>query len=310
MRITNQTLTSRSLRALSQNLERMAEAQERLATGLRLSRASVDPSAASEVMRTDSARRAVEQHRRTLDALRGRLTAEENVLDQLTSVLMRAEELAVSQASATASTESRRAAKAEVDELLKFALSLGNARHGDEYIFGGHHADAPPLDAAVDLTQPPARELYLAADPQNPGAKREPTGRLAVTIAPGLTINGPHNAAEVFLDTGVLEALHELSHALGADDAEAIRGSLGALQRAFDGVQVALGDVGARSNQLDLTESSLRSLDVSLKAYRSGLAEAEFEEAATDLAARQAAYQAALLATSRVLNLSITDYLR
>ncbi len=310
MRITNQTLTSRSLRVLSENLRLLSEAQERAATQKRLRQASDDPSAASEVMRIDSSLRAVERYRSNVDAVRGRVAAEEAVLDQLTSLLTRAEEIAVGQASATSNTATRAAARLEVDSLLRYAVSLGNTKFGDEYLFGGHFADAAPFDAEADLSQPPLRDLYVSEDPRNPGVKREPTGNASVAIAPGFTMEANHNGSEVFLDTGVLEALHALSHALEADDADAIRETIGTLQASFASLQEHYGSVGARSNQLDITESSILSLQANLKAHRSGLADAEFEEAVTELAARQSSYQAALLATSRVLNLSITDYLR
>lgn len=310
MRITNQTLTSRSLRALNENLRLMSEAQERAATGKRLRVASDDPAAASEVMRIDSSLRAVERYRRNVDSVRGRVAAEESVLDQVTALLNRAEEIAVGQASATASSATRAAATQEVNSLLQYAISLGNTRFGDEYLFGGHFTDSAPFDSAADLSQPPARDLYLAADPQNPGSKREPSGNPEVTIAPGFAMEANHNGSQLFLDTGALEAIHSLKHALEADDADAIRASIGDLQSGFASLQENYGSVGARSNQLDITESSILSLKANLQAHRSGLADAEFDEAVTELAARQSSYQAALLATSRVLNLSITDYLR
>lgn len=310
MRITNQALASRNLRALSDNLRLLADAQDRVATGKRFQRASEDPSAASEVMRTDSSMRAMEQYRRNLDAARGRVNAEEAVLDQLNSILIRAQELAVSQASDTASAATREAAKEEVDNLLQFALTLGNTRFGDEFLFGGHYTDSAPFDADADLSAPPARDLYLAADPNDPGSKREPTGHMRIAISPGFNLPVAHNGSELLLDSGVLESLHELSHALGANDQDVIRDTIGSLQGAFDRVQVAFGTVGARTNQIEITESGIASLYANLQGYRSGLADAEFERSATELAARQSAYQAALLATSRVLNLSITDYLR
>lgn len=310
MRITNQTLSRRSLHAVSDNLRRLAEAQDTVSSGLRIRLPSDDPSGAAEVMRSRSALRDVAQLQRNLDFARGSVAAEEDVLAQLTDVLTRGEELAVGQASATASADTRLAAKGEVDNLIGFVLGLGNTRSGNGYLFGGDFADSPPFDAGVDLTQPPARDLYLAEDPGNPPAKREPTGEPTVRIGTGFELPTTHNGARIFLDTGALEALHGLSQALGANDVGAIRSSLDQLQGAFDGVQLLVGEIGARSRQLDTTESSLKSLAVTLDTYRSGLEEADFTEAATDLATRQSAYQAALLATSRVLNLSLTDYLR
>jgi flagellin-like hook-associated protein FlgL len=40
------------------------------------------------------------------------------------------------------------------------------------------------------------------------------------------------------------------------------------------------------------------------------LSEANYEEAMTELISRQTAYQSAMLATSRVIGMTLTDYLR
>lgn len=310
MRITDQTLTRRGVGAISENLRQMAAAQDRVATGKRISRASDDPSGASEVMRTSDSIRAVGQLGRNVDFARGRVETEENVLDQLTLALTRASELAVGQASATANAGTRAATKAEIDDLLRFAISLGNTRSSDGFLFGGDFVDSAPFDPGADLSLPVDRELYLSPDPTDPSVKREPTGDAKVTIGPGFELATAHNGAEIFLDTRALEVLHRLSTALGANDVDGIRSSIDEIRNSIDGVQVRVGEIGARFKQLEITESSLKSLSVTLMTYRSGIEDVEFEVAATDLAARQSAYQAALLATSRVLNLSITDYLR
>ena len=63
-------------------------------------------------------------------------------------------------------------------------------------------------------------------------------------------------------------------------------------------------------NQLDVASSNLDSLDVNLQTFRSGLQDADMTEAVTRLVERQSALEAAMLANSKILNLTITDYLR
>ena len=47
-----------------------------------------------------------------------------------------------------------------------------------------------------------------------------------------------------------------------------------------------------------------------LKTYNADLHEIDLETAMTELTGRQTAYQAAMLATSKVLGLSLTEYMR
>ena len=123
-----------------------------------------------------------------------------------------------------------------------------------------------------------------------------------------LTVN--HNGTEIFLDTNVLGALHDLSAALGANDFTGIQNALGALDGAHDAIQNLIGDLGARSSRLEVTASNLAALDTQLRTFKSLVADVDMEKAVTELVSRQTAYEAAMLATSRVMGLTLADYLR
>jgi flagellar hook-associated protein 3 FlgL len=75
-------------------------------------------------------------------------------------------------------------------------------------------------------------------------------------------------------------------------------------------VQVLLGDVGARMQQLEVTTANIDALDGQMRALKSQIEEADIEQTVTELVSRQTAYQAAMLATSRVMGLNLADYLR
>jgi flagellar hook-associated protein 3 FlgL len=75
-------------------------------------------------------------------------------------------------------------------------------------------------------------------------------------------------------------------------------------------VQAQLGDVGARANRLEMAASNIAVLENNLTTYKSELSEIDVEAAFTELVSRQTAYQAAMLATSRISGMSLTEYLR
>jgi len=75
-------------------------------------------------------------------------------------------------------------------------------------------------------------------------------------------------------------------------------------------VQNLIGDAGARSNHLRLATSNLEALEINLRTFKSDLEEVDLEKAITDLVGRQTAYQAAMMATSRVMGMTMMDYLR
>jgi flagellar hook-associated protein 3 FlgL len=300
MRITNSITTQKALRTMQQGQRDIARASDRVTTGLRFSRVSEDPNAAGQVMRTSGSLRALDQYRRNVDAATARASAEEGALNELTTVLTRATELGIAQATGTATPATRRIAKAEVDQLLRFAVGLGNTRYVDAYLFGGTQASTPPF--AVDETDPAALAFTTT----------DPTGGLQVEISAGQMLGTTHDGTEVFgsATDGALAALRDLSAALGADDQAGITAAMADVRTALDSTQSLIGDVGARMSQLEVTGANLNALEITLTTFKSDLQEVDFEQAVTELVGRQTAFQAAMLATSKVMGMNLTDYVR
>lgn len=297
MRVTNGMMQRATLSQMQASMQRIAEAERKVATGMRISKASDDPTAAAGSIRTRVELRAVERYSRSADLANSRAVTEENVLLQITDLLSRAKVLANGQATESATGDTRKHAKAEVDQLFRQLVDLGNSRFESGYLFGGVQADTRPL--SVDETNPVLDFVSTS-----------PSGQHTVEIGEQRYLATNHNAVEVFETTGVLAAVRDLAAGLQNDDTAAITASMGALDTAFSGVQDLIGDIGARVNQIEVTKTSFASLELNLKQFKAGLEEVNFEEAATELVSRQTALQAAMLATSRVMGLSLADYLR
>jgi len=130
------------------------------------------------------------------------------------------------------------------------------------------------------------------------------------SVGAGQIVAGPHDGTTVFVDTKMLEVLHDLGTALAANDGPGLTTAMRALDASFTDVQTLVGEIGARQNQVDTIRTQLDALEQNLDVYRSGLSEVDMEQAITEMVGRQTAYQAAMLASSKVLGLSLTDYLR
>ena len=274
MRITNNIIQRNALAALQVNSRGMAAASQRVTSGLRFEKASEDPTAAASLMGTQSSLRSIEQYKRNIDSARSYTTAS---------------------ATASADEGARAAALVEVDQLYEQVLQIANTQLGNRYLFGGVNSDSPPIDAAGALT--------AGVDPA--GATQP-----AVQIGKQITLRSNHHAGEVFDDSGVLQPFDDLRAALGGSDSMQIATAGDAMRDSSQAVQNLLGEIGVWSNQLDVTRANLDALDLNLKAFKSELQEIDFEEAVTDLISRQNAYQAAMMATSRVMGMTLTDYLR
>ena len=294
MRVTNTLIQRNATITLQQNLQAMAKAQAQVSSGQKYTAFSDDPQAQSSVMQTSSSLRALDQYKRNIDDATSRANMEDSVLQQLGDSVTQATQIAMQEGNATSTAATRLTAKAQIDSIIDSAVALGNTKYQNDYLFGGNDVtDAP-------LSNTPPFYTGAAAD----------SGAHTTEIAAGQIFKSNHNAKEIFLDTGTLQALKDLSTALGANDTVGIAAASASLQSAQQGIQAVVGDLGARENQLDNAGSNLDALKTNLTTFKSSLSEVDQETAITELVTRQTAYQSAMLAKSRVIGMTLTDYLK
>lgn len=295
MRITNSVLARSALQTVRDGLSGIDRAQQEVASGRKLTKPSDDPAAAADLLTAERRLSALGQYQRNISAASSRLSGQESALNELDGILVRARELATGQLTDTSNAQTRAVAAEEVDRLAEAAIQLANSRFGSGFLFGGYHSNQAPYP--ISTTAPPA-------------------GQATVEIAEGQSIATVIDGVELFYDsdpsgnTGLIRSLQDLASALRANDKTAMTSAAQEIDGAFSGVQVALGETGARVQQLELAKNNAESLELGLKAYRSDLSEIDLEEAVTNLLSRQNALQAALMATSRLMDISLTDYLR
>ena len=301
MRVTNFSISDSAVLNLSALRGQVDAAQQQISSGKRFTPcASADPAAAHGVMQNQSQLRAVTQYQRNVGLATSRATLEESALNQLGDILTRARELGIAQATGTASASTRSAAGTEISQLLAQAVNLGNSKDGADYLFGGTSSSTAPY--TIDTTG--ASATFAVSG--------QPTGVRAVQIGSGQQLTPTHDGATVFgtSSAGPLKTLQDMAAALASNDVPRLQSLIGEANAAFDKVQSQLGEVGARASQLQLADSNLSSLSQQLQASTSTLQDVDVEAAITMLTSRQTAYQAAMAATSRILNLSLTDYLK
>lgn len=298
MRVTNRMLQTGSLSSIHRNMSAVAEAQTQIATGRKLIRASDNPTSAASAMQTRGSLRALDTYRRAIDYARQRASLEESSLEGLSDTLIRAKEIAVTQVSGGSTDATRFAARGEVDQLLRHTVQLANTSFGDGFLFAGIRASEAPFAIEEDAVNDTVR--YTTTNP---------SGEHRVAISSRQQILANRNGSEVFLETGALDSLQELSAALASGDQEQIQVAMGRVDRAFEEVQNLISDTGARVSQMHMTMDGFDAMELHLTEFRSDLEDVDVEDAMIELVMRQTAYQAAMMASSRVMGLTIANYL-
>lgn len=297
MRVTTSQAQRAQLDYIQSNLQRLVKAQDQASTGRRFQKGSEDPAATADVLRADSTLAGYTQFARNGDLAIARASEEDRVISNVGLLTERARILALQQIGSTSDATTRLIAKAEVDQLINSAIGLGNTRFNSGYLLGGSRATEQPLSNTPNGTPPFATNATTITNPE-------------FEIADGQVTAPNRNAHEIFIDTGTMTALRDLSVALGANDTAGITAALPALESAGDKLGTLLGATGARVNSYETIKIQASAASLDTRSRRSMLYDIDLTDAAANFAQAQSAYQAALSVANKVLSINILDYMR
>jgi len=147
-RVTQNLLSNIVLRNLNSNIEKLMVTQTRLSSGKRLNKPSDDPVGTATAMRLRSRLYQTDQFLRNIDRGETQLNISDAALEDMSGLLMRAQELAIAQSNTTADYKTRKAVAQEIDGLINQFVDVLNTRVGNRYIFAGYESlEAPFLQS-------------------------------------------------------------------------------------------------------------------------------------------------------------------
>lgn len=288
-RLTSQIATSR---------QRVAQAQEQLASGRRINRPSDDPAGASAVFRLRTTQTELGQFSRNVEITKETLLVGDNVLDSYQQLLDRGRALMSRAGTDPVVNEAREPIAIELDGIIERIRQLANTRHGDNYVFGGTRIDAPPYDVNGVPAATPTAEATVQVEPEG------------TLIANGVT-------AESFLvdaTDNIINVLKTTSAAIrGTGDPTADRATiLGTVDRLAGFSELAnqaRTKIGERLNHADEISERLTQYNLSLEESAQRLEAVDVAEAAIALTESNNALEAILQSASKFGRRSLLDFL-
>ena len=294
MRITDSMVAQAQILSMQSNLQAVNTDQEQLSSGLLYQLASDNPLAATQIMSTSDQLAAVAQYQTNVTTAQSKVTAEDTALQQVSDLLSSAQQVAESVDTAGTSSTSLSAAQAQVEGLFNQAVTIASQKFGDGFLFGGDQSTTVPFTSTGTGTS-----LNYTATAAS--------GSPSVAIGPGQVLAPTHDGNTVFVASGVLDSLKNM--AVNMASGGNIGNDITAVNSAFSSVQTLIGDNGARGQRLQSAASNLTALQTNLQTFQSSIQDVNVATATTNLAQAQTAYQAALLATSKVMGMSLANYL-
>lgn len=293
MRVSQKLLMESTYTQLNRAGEELLTLLQQASTGKRVLNPSDDPVSATRIMEMKNELSRIDPAKRKGQYVNSWLSLSESAIQNMEEVLARAKEIALSQGSATATSETRAGAAVEVRQLYDQIVTLSNTRLGERYIFGGTQTLVPPVVRD---------DNYQASFNGNEESIQVGVG-LGRTVAMNVGITG------VFRDNQVLDTLQGLIQALENNDPQAIAASLQGLDRGYDAMLELHGEVGSRMRAVESNSDNLGDLQLNLEGTLSDYQDADMAKLLTELANQQTAYEAALRTTAMITRLSLLEFL-
>ena len=323
MRITQKNIQRAYLNNLHRNMKQLATSNERMSSGRRLNRVSDNVSDAQRALTVRDKLQRSEQYLRNIDKLQLDLNGQETSLMQMNEIIARAQSLLVNAKSDTNGPSERTILAKELDYLSESIVQLMNVQGVDRPVFAGIDGKTPIVlgDGAVSIHSLDVDTLVTA------DATDKIIGQY-IDIGLGLQFDGASvkESSVVRSDTSPLEILgygvdngtpnnlirvfQELSKGLKNNDLSGFESLSKKVSSAHDRLLVSLTDLGARNAYLDNTKNRMEIDQLQLTEMQSKLEAVDIESELILNKSLELTWQVSLQLGSKVLPMSIFDFIR
>ncbi|MBW1698325.1 MAG: flagellar hook-associated protein FlgL [Deltaproteobacteria bacterium] len=274
--------------------DELQTATMKVSSGKRINSFQDDPVGITQVLKLKSNLSNLDQLKRNITTGRSWLTAGETALTQTQEILSDAIGVCVQYKSATVTAAQRiDAAQIVLGQLLNI-VQLANTTVNGQYIFAGTKTDTAPFSLDND-SDPTTADYYGNTD------------AFAIKTGKDTTVEVGHNGKAVFGD--IMSALIDLIGYLKSNDTDGIGTVLTQLDTELDDVLSEIAEIGGKEIRLDTREKVITDLNLRYTENRSDIEDIDIVEAVSDLKSTELAYQAALASSSKIMNLSLVDFL-
>lgn len=281
-----------------QNANRgLLDAQQQATTGRRINKVSDNPADAVSSLNHRAALRRTEQFTRNAEEASTWLNTGDAALAEVQDRLGAVRTLLVQANSGANDSTSRAALADQIRSMRQSIIQSANTTKGGRPIFAGNAG----VSVAYD----------------NNGVYQGDAGAVNLPITEGVTMQVNRTGPDIFgttnadpLQGDVFQLLDSLANSVQNGDTAAVSNGITLVDAATRRVSTAQVQIGTSASQLADLTNSLEDSKVALKGSISNLEDVDLAEAIINLKTREAAYQASLQATAKVIQPSLLDFLR
>ncbi len=313
MRVATDAFTNTLINQVNTLSSQMTTLQNEVTTGLNVQSPSDNPDAMQTTLNDLASQSAQEQYTNNITVLQSQANSNYSALQSLQSIVSQAQTIATEAGSATVTQSNLNDYASQITSLIQQAVQLVNSQNPatGQYLFSGTNSGQPPFTATTDANGNVTGVTYQGNSSVN-----------QAEIAPGTTISadvpGVNNSGTgpQGLITDSRTGADLFNHLISLQN-DLLSGNTSAvtttdsqnLKNDENNVTYQVAYNGNVQTRLETASSFATSQSQSLTHGISNASSADVVQAMIQLNQTQAAYQAALETTSRVMQVSLVDFL-
>jgi flagellar hook-associated protein 3 FlgL len=300
-RITTQMTTASVLSSINNVQDQLANTQQQLSTGLRINQPSDDPYGASLAVQLKNDLKGLSNYNSNITDGTAWASAADTSLQNVTSMLQRAQELTVQASNGAESATDLSATADEIDQLADAIKQEANTQYNGQYIFAGTASTTQPYSNSTgDTFQGNSAAVTRQI---GPGSTLQVNVDISSVLGSGTSAN----------DGKLLDTLRSISADMRSGNAAGVAdlssNQLTNLQNSLNSLTQLQANVGATQNRLTLAGDRIQGLQNNDTAALSNDEDINMAQAMTAFSNEQAAFTAALKAGANIVQSSLMDFL-
>ena len=282
---------------LQQSQSSLNTALQEVSTGKSVNQPSDNPAAAAQMVGNTVETANVDQYSQNVSGVLSMVQTADSALSSVVSSLTQAVSLGTEGANGTNNSSDQQAIAQQVQGILSSVISQANSTYNGSYLFGGTASSAAPFSADSSSS---TGYTYNGNSDTN-----------SVAIGDNATVQANVPGSQIFLNSSgsVIGALSSLVSALKSGNTSDIETATNAVSTAMSVVSQQRETYSNSESQLNSQETYLQQETVTLSSQQTSLVGVDEAQAATLLAQAETDNTAALAAASKVLPLSLINYL-
>ena len=297
MRISTQSLYRGIEQRILSITDQLKRAEEKVATGKNMNRPSDNPVGLVSALGLRNGLSRMEQYQRNMDMGKSWLDLSGTVVEQASNVAQQAQAIALNLQDGTQTPEMRSALATQVGLLLDQAVSLGNTQLSGKYIFAGYRTNTQPFTKSISGG---VETIQYNGD----------TNDFQIQVGPQESLEIGKNGQGLFMDSGFFDSLIRLKQAIENNDTPAIQQEATNLQGVEDLFNAQVSDIGIRQGRISDKQEILKGLKLNFQNQIANIENIDQTQAILEMKEKQNAYEVALAASGKIMQVSLLDYLK